>query len=274
MTPAADEAYGRDGAAVEAYGRGRAVEDAPLGDQAAADRTVCNQTAPEETAPDETAPEETAPDETASDQDAQQLTAFSRTLYGRGWMPGTAGNLSVRRPGATVLITASGRAKGELTARDMVVVHADTGAEVSRGELRASAETAIHCAVYGTTHARAVIHVHSPYATAIASRTGHPTRLRMLRVERFELLKGLGLADPTRTDVPVFPNWPEVPRIAADVASRLASTPHAPPGLLIADHGITTWGRDLAQARDRLECLEAICQLLLLTGTGPQAAND
>ncbi|MGW7117683.1 class II aldolase/adducin family protein [Streptomyces xanthophaeus] len=34
--------------------------------------------------------------------------------------------------------------------------------------------------------------------------------------------------------------------------------------MLIADHGITVWGSDLAQARNRLECFEAICQLLTL----------
>ncbi|MEW2630991.1 methylthioribulose 1-phosphate dehydratase [Streptomyces sp. NPDC048389] len=197
-----------------------------------------------------------------------ELAAFSRTLYERGWMPGTAGNVSVRLPGRAVLITASGRDKGELTAEDMVVVLADTGEEAAPGRLRASAETTIHSAIYRTTDAGAVIHVHSPYATAVACRTGHRTRLTSLRIERFELLKGLGLADPTRTEVPVFPNWPEVPRIAADVADHLAATQHAPPALLITDHGITTWGRDLAQARNRLECLESICRLLLLAGPG------
>ncbi|MGY5128304.1 methylthioribulose 1-phosphate dehydratase [Streptomyces nigrescens] len=197
-----------------------------------------------------------------------ELAAVSRALYERGWMPGTAGNLSVRLPGGAALITASGRDKGDMTAADMVTVRADTGEEVAPGRLRASAETTIHSAVYRTTDAGAVIHVHSPYATAVACRTGRSgdrARVIPLRIERFELLKGLGLADPARTAVPVFPNWPEVPRIAADVAGYLATERDAPPALLITDHGITTWGRDLAQARNRLECLESICQLLLLT---------
>lgn len=196
-----------------------------------------------------------------------ELAAFSRALYARGWMPGTAGNLSVRLPGGAALITASGRDKGDMTAEDMVVVRADTGEEAAPGPLRASAETTIHSAIYRTTDAGAVIHVHSPYATAVACRTGHRTHLNSLCIERFELLKGLGLSDPTRTEVPVFPNWPDVPRIAADVAGHLAATPQGPPALLITDHGITAWGRDLAQARNRLECLESICQLLLMAGS-------
>lgn len=204
----------------------------------------------------------------------QEVALFARRLYERGWMPGTAGNLSVRQPDGTVLITASGRPKGELTEGDMVAVDAETGTASRPGPLRASAETTIHCAVYRTTDAQAVIHVHAPYATAVAARLGHPSQPRSLPVQRFELLKGLGLADPSHAVLPIFPNWPEVPRIAADVAEHLAATPQAPPALLITDHGITTWGRDLAQARDRLECLESICQLLLLTQSAPTAAHD
>lgn len=198
-----------------------------------------------------------------------ELATLSAQLYQRGWMPGTAGNLSLRLPGARdrALITASGRSKGEMTADDMVEIDARTG-EVSRpAALRASAEVSIHAAIYRATSARAVIHVHSPYATAVATRASADGAAVQVGIERFELLKGLGLTDPSRTQLPVFSNWPEVPRIAADVEIHLRSTPEAPPGLLIADHGITTWGADLVQARNRLECLEAICQLVLLTSS-------
>ncbi len=36
--------------------------------------------------------------------------------------------------------------------------------------------------------------------------------------------------------------------------------------LFIAGHGITAWGASLAQARDRAECLEAMCELVTLSG--------
>ncbi|MEC4015439.1 methylthioribulose 1-phosphate dehydratase [Streptomyces sp. H27-D2] len=201
------------------------------------------------------------------DELADELSLFSRALYGQGWMPGTSGNLSVRLPCPTgqALITASGRDKGEITAQDLVRIDAATGEPSRPGPLRASAEVSIHAALYRGTGAEAVIHVHSPYATAVACLTRTASSTSLLHLERFELLKGLGLTDPSSTDLPVFPNWPQVPRIADDVHAHLRSTPGAPPGLLIADHGITTWGCDLAQARNRLECLEAICQLLLLT---------
>lgn len=203
-------------------------------------------------------------------QPGEELAAYSAQLYQRGWMPGTAGNLSLRLPGdeERALITASGRDKGEMTARDMVEIDAGTGATYGDGTLRASAEVSIHAAIYRAAPAGAVIHVHSPYATAVATRASVDGAVARVPIERFELLKGLGLADPSRTQLPVFPNWPDVPRIAGDIEAHLRSTSGAPPGVLIADHGITTWGADLAQARNRLECLEAICHLLLLTGAG------
>jgi methylthioribulose-1-phosphate dehydratase len=206
---------------------------------------------------------------------ARQLADFSREMYRRGWMPGTSGNLSVRLPDSTghALITASGRDKGELTDRDVVAVHAETGEVVRPGSLRASAETSIHAAVYRATSAGAVIHVHAPHATAIACRAGG-ANVTVLPLADFELLKGLGLADPTRTELPIFPNSRHVPGIADNVAGYLTRAPQVPPGLLIADHGITAWGRDLAQARNHLECLESICQLLVLGARplGPVAA--
>ena len=51
----------------------------------------------------------------------QQIASIARSLYARGWMPGTAGNISVRT-GQAAVITGSGLSKGELTADDMVTV--------------------------------------------------------------------------------------------------------------------------------------------------------
>jgi len=198
---------------------------------------------------------------------AQDLADFARFLYLQGWMPGTSGNLSVRlqhQQADTALITASGRDKGALTADDSIVIHAISGTPQEVTELKTSAETAIHTAIYDTTDARAVIHVHSPYATAIATRAARGDRTAVVTLSQWELLKGLGLKDAAHTDVPVFRNWAHVPQIADDIRSHLQNQADAAPGLLIAHHGITTWGGDLAQARNRLECLEAIFQLLTL----------
>ncbi|MFE6761029.1 S-methyl-5-thioribose-1-phosphate isomerase [Streptomyces sp. NPDC057689] len=207
---------------------------------------------------------------------AGSLADHCRPLYERGWMPGTAGNLSVRLPGSPehALITGSGLAKGSLGPDDMVLVEAGTGRPLrpAGNGPRPSAETAIHAAVYRSVDANAVIHVHAPYTTAVARRLGAAGRLSRLALSDLELLKGLGLKDPGHAELPVFPNWPDVTRIADDVAAYLTDRPEPPPVLLLADHGVTVWGDDLEQARDRLECVEAMCHLLLLTG-GPDTTR-
>ncbi|MGK8500985.1 S-methyl-5-thioribose-1-phosphate isomerase [Nocardia asiatica] len=191
---------------------------------------------------------------------------IARELYRRGWMPGTAGNISVRT-GATAIVTGSGLSKGELTERDMVTVRVADSAPVSDHGRRPSAETTIHTAVYRTRPAQAVVHVHPPFATALATRSAAPGTLGMLRITDYELIKGLGGDDPAVADIPVFPNWPEVPRIGADIERYLLDHPGALPVLVIAGHGITAWGANLAQARDRAECLEALCELVSRTGS-------
>jgi methylthioribose-1-phosphate isomerase len=187
----------------------------------------------------------------------QQIADIARSLYARGWMPGTAGNISVRT-GQTAAITGSGLSKGELTAADMVTVAVADSQSVS-GSRRPSAETAIHTAIYRATDADAVVHVHAPHATA--QTVGASTALTFTG---YELIKGLGTSGTI--SIPVFTNHVDVAAIGEDIEQHLKRHPEAPPVLFIAGHGITAWGADLAQARDRIECLEAMCELATLTG--------
>lgn len=64
----------------------------------------------------------------------------------------------------------------------------------------------------------------------------------------------------------MFANHSDVARIGADIERYLQKHPDAAPVVFLAGHGITSWGADLAQACDRAECLEAMCQLAALTG--------
>ncbi|MFE3226492.1 S-methyl-5-thioribose-1-phosphate isomerase [Nocardia sp. NPDC059228] len=193
-----------------------------------------------------------------------EIAEIARGLYASGWMPGTAGNISVRQ-GDTALVTASGLSKGELTASDMVTVAVVDSKPVDASGRKPSAETTIHTAVYRTRGADAVVHVHPPHATAVSITTAG-SGVTTARFAGYELIKGLGSARPDVIDIPVFPNHADVPQIGADIEKYLTEHPEAPPVLFIAGHGITAWGSSLAQARDRAECLEAMCQLTTLTG--------
>jgi len=201
------------------------------------------------------------------DVHGQELVDGCRALYRRGWLDGTSGNLSVRLPGTAdqAMITPSGLGKGELTVRDLVVVDLPTGAVRRAAGTRPSAETAIHLALYRSrADCAAVVHAHTPYASALACRASL-TGAGTLVFRNYELIKGLASPDPHRLELPVFRNWPDLTRLGDDVYRHFAAEdPGAAPALLVADHGVTVWGPDLATARNRLECLELLCRQHML----------
>ncbi|MET8649577.1 S-methyl-5-thioribose-1-phosphate isomerase [Nocardia aurea] len=204
---------------------------------------------------------------------ATAVADLARGLYLRGWMPGTAGNISVRQ-GDSAVVTGSGLSKGELTADDMVTVGVADSVPEPGQRRRPSAETTIHTAVYRSTDAAAIVHIHPPHATTLSTRTGAREEITVLRITDYELIKGLGGADPGVIEIPIFPNWRDVARIGADVERYLTESPGAPPIFGIAGHGITAWGDTLAQARDRAECLEALCELVTRSGRRHAFAAD
>lgn len=194
---------------------------------------------------------------------AEALAALAGQLYARGWMEGTAGNLSVRLPGGdTARVTASGVSKGQLGPADTVVVSIADSRPVADGGARPSAETTIHTALYRRfPDCAAVVHAHPPHATAVAAIAAARGQ-GAVRFTGLEIIKGLGTADPFAVTVPVLANHPDVPRIAADAEAELG--PGSPPVFLIGAHGATSWGPSLEVARNRMECLEALCELRLL----------
>jgi len=194
------------------------------------------------------------------------LAAAARALYGRGWMEGTSGNVSLRCDAGRVLITPSGCSKGRLSHDDGVLLGLSDGAPVDRDSPQPSAEACIHVALYRCLpHCGAVVHAHPPYATALASGplVGDDG---ILRIPGFELTKGFGLADPGAIEIPVFRNRADAREIAAAIERHLAiAGPDVLPAVLVAGHGATVWGADLEQACNRLETVEALCHLQRLT---------
>jgi methylthioribulose-1-phosphate dehydratase len=188
------------------------------------------------------------------------LVEVARDFHQRGWMSGTAGNLSVRTDDNNFWITASGRSKGMLDESDFLLVRIQDGEVVERAAPgnKPSAETAIHRAIYALfPDARACLHGHSVDGCLVSGRAKRAAKV--LRLPAIEMLKGFDIwKQNPKVDLPLFENTLEVTKIATEIGKRLGKTPPALSALMIRGHGATVWGHGLQEAYNRFECLEFI----------------
>ena len=79
------------------------------------------------------------------EQLAQEIIDAGRFLYGRGWSPATSSNYSVRLSDSRLLLTVSGKHKGQLELDDILATDLD-GTPLE--DKKPSAETALHTQLY------------------------------------------------------------------------------------------------------------------------------
>ncbi len=186
-----------------------------------------------------------------------ELAAIARDFHARGWMPGTAGNLSAR-VGDAFWVTASGRSKGRLTDEDFVLVGLDGRVRRVLSGRKPSAETSLHAAVYGLDRAAgACLHVHSVAACVVSGTVRGP----ILRLPAIEMIKAFDVqGQKPVVDLPLFENHADVSQIASDVRRVFGMHPPALSAFLVRDHGATVWGADIEQAYNRVEALEFLLE--------------
>lgn len=183
-----------------------------------------------------------------------ELADIKATLAARSWFPATSGNLSMRVSAdgepLAFAITSSGRDKAVSTPEDFLLVDG-AGAPLEPTKLKPSAETVIHCELYRLTGCGAVFHVHTVnnnVASELYAERGS------VPVQGVELIKAFQIWDEEAAiDVPILPNYADIPRIAALIEQRLV--PRVP-GILLRKHGIYAWGADAFEAKRNLEAFE------------------
>lgn len=189
---------------------------------------------------------------------AQALIAAGQRMDRFGWVPATAGNLSLRLGPGRIAITRSGVHKGFLTQADLIVVNGD-GQPLQTGQ-KASAETLLHCQIYRRLPSMgAVLHGHSVPATALSMHEQVDT----LHIAGYELLK----AFPGQTThaaslpLPLIANDQDIARMAEGLEAHFPD--NLPLGYVIRGHGVYAWGEDMPTALARLEGLEFLlaCEL-------------
>ena len=174
----------------------------------------------------------------------------------RGWVPATAGNISLRLPDC-IAITRSGCHKGFLDGFSVIAVDRD-GRPLGHGD-RPSAETPLHCQIYRRfPEAGAVLHGHSVAGTVLSMAEPGPA----IAFEGYELFKAFAgqTTHDRRLTLPLFANDQDMVRLAAAIEPHLAT---APLGTYIRGHGAYVWAADMDAALARLEALEFLleCEL-------------
>jgi methylthioribulose-1-phosphate dehydratase len=187
------------------------------------------------------------------DEAAEEIVEAGSFLNRLGLCPATSGNLSRRLEEQFVVVTASGKHKGELTPEDVLIV--DLEGKSQGGPKKPSAETLLHTAIYALFNdVGAVLHTHSLNGIVL---TKIMPNEKMLVTEGYEIHKafpGIKTHD-SRVKIPIFENSQDIAAMAAEVTAYLQQHPHVY-GFLIRGHGFYTWGRDMKEAKIRVEAFE------------------
>lgn len=189
----------------------------------------------------------------------QALSWVIKDIHGKGWARGTGGNFSAveSRDPLTLLMAPSGVDKGSVAPEDLIQV--DQQGNVLAGSGKASAETLLHLAIVTATGAGAVLHTHSVFNTLLSMVYQTQGQLAIAGYEMLKGLEGITTHDTT-VQIPILPNSQDMQQVSCDVRQLLASTPQTH-GVLLAGHGLYTWGDTLFQARRHLEILEFLFEL-------------
>jgi methylthioribulose-1-phosphate dehydratase len=187
----------------------------------------------------------------------EAIIQAGRRMDARGWVPATAGNISVRLDASRIAITRSGGHKGFLDAG--MVMQVDLHGQALTPGARPSAETLLHCQLYRLfPQVGAVVHGHSVAGTVLSMVQDGPIRLAGYEV--LKVFEGQATHDAA-LDLPVFANDQDIGRLAGMTEPVLLAG--SPLGYLIRGHGVYIWGPDMAVALARLEGLEFLlaCEL-------------
>ncbi|HMP80681.1 MAG TPA: class II aldolase/adducin family protein [Pirellulaceae bacterium] len=176
---------------------------------------------------------------------------IGQRLYARQLCAANDGNLSCRLDGDRILCTPTLMCKGFLQPDDLCLV--DYEGNQLTGKRSRTSEILLHLSVYRhRSDIQAVVHCHAPHASAFAV-TRQPVPMGIMPE-----------ADVFLTHVPVAP-------YAAPGNQRFADTilPYLPHTnvILLANHGVISFGPDLERAYWLSEILDAYCRILILAKT-------
>jgi len=177
----------------------------------------------------------------------REIVDIGRKMYERGYVIATDGNISSRLEDGRLILTPTGKSKGELETRDLIILNSVDEYHSASG---LTSEAPMHLEVYRRRNdVNAVIHSHPPYTGAL-SLAGIDLTEKLLP----ELILTLG-------DVPTAPFATPCTPEGAEAISGLIEDHNA---IILYRHGALTVGANLSEAFQRLERLEFAAKVIYL----------
>jgi len=174
----------------------------------------------------------------------ERMADMGRRIWSKDYVDGNGGNLTIRVGDNLVLCTPTLISKGFMTADDMCLVDLD-GNQLA-GTRKRTSEVMTHIGIMKRQpKAKACCHAHPPHATAFAVASVVPPTCMIPEAEVF--LGQIGLA-PYQT-----PGSPE----NADTVGEMGVDHQA---VLMENHGVITWGKDIEDAYWKMENTDAYCK--------------
>jgi len=182
-------------------------------------------------------------------QHREEIVRFGKMLHQTGLVAATDGNLSVRLENGDILCTPTLMSKGLLEADDLVIV--DRQGKKLSGARGVSSEIAMHLLIYKKrSDIGAVVHAHPPTATGFAA-----AGLALDRALCAELIVTLGSVPLASYETPGTP----------ELAEALAPLVPDHEAILMANHGVVTYGADLLNAYMNMETVEHFAKIALVS---------
>ena len=179
----------------------------------------------------------------------QQIVHFSKRLYTSGMVSVYEGNISMR-VGDRFVITPSRTDKFTLSEDMLIEFDADGNILNPNNGKKISSEWKMHAEAYRVRpDLDAIVHCHSPYATAYAM--AHKPIIPLGNTEAIAIFKEIPMAPYGRPGTP-------------DIAKGFKELLPKYPAVLLENHGVLTIAADLAEAYSMAEGVEKIARMELL----------
>ncbi|HEX2711291.1 MAG TPA: class II aldolase/adducin family protein [Candidatus Acidoferrales bacterium] len=185
----------------------------------------------------------------AEDEHRRDICTAGRWIHHRGFVASTDGNISVRLDPRRVLTSPTAISKGMMTPDDLVIT--DTQGSRLAGRRSPSSELGMHLLIYRRRpDVNAVCHAHPPVATGYAA-AGLPLNKALVS----EMVLALGCVPVARYGTP---GTPELNEALEPLVQHYDA-------ILMANHGVVTYGADLLTAFFRMETVEHFAWVSLVT---------